>query len=91
MYDAIIVGARCAGAPTAMLLSRQGYRILLVDKASFPSDTISTHIVWPHGSESARVRLRGVDDVRAPLRRLDCLLRTAHTHQKSHRATHWSG
>ena len=50
MYDAIIVGARCAGAPTAMLLARKGYRILLVDKATFPSDTISTHIIWPHGA-----------------------------------------
>jgi 2-polyprenyl-6-methoxyphenol hydroxylase-like FAD-dependent oxidoreductase len=50
MYDAIIIGARCAGAPTAMLLARKGYRVLLVDKATFPSDTISTHIVWPHGA-----------------------------------------
>jgi 2-polyprenyl-6-methoxyphenol hydroxylase-like FAD-dependent oxidoreductase len=52
MYDAIIVGARCAGSPTAMLLARKGYRVLLVDKASFPSDTISTHIIWPHGAEA---------------------------------------
>lgn len=51
MYDAIVVGARCAGSPTAMLLARQGYKVLLVDKAAFPSDTISTHIVWPHGAE----------------------------------------
>jgi FAD binding domain len=51
MYDAIIVGARCAGAPTAMLLARKGYRILLVDSATFPSDTVSTHIIWPHGAE----------------------------------------
>lgn len=51
MYDAIVIGARCAGAPTAMLLARKGYRILLVDKATFPSDTISTHIIWPHGAE----------------------------------------
>jgi 2-polyprenyl-6-methoxyphenol hydroxylase-like FAD-dependent oxidoreductase len=51
MYDAIIVGARCAGAPTAMLLARKGHRVLLVDKARFPSDTISTHIIWPHGAE----------------------------------------
>ena len=51
MYDAIIVGARCAGSPTAMLLARKGYRVLLLDKASFPSDTISTHIIWPHGAE----------------------------------------
>ena len=51
MYDAIIVGARCAGAPTAMLLGRKGYRVLLVDRARFPSDTISKHIIWPHGAE----------------------------------------
>ena len=51
MYDAIVVGARCAGSPTAMLLARKGYRVLVVDKATFPSDTISTHILWPHGAE----------------------------------------
>jgi len=51
MFDVIVVGARCAGSPTAMLLARKGYRVLLVDRASFPSDTISTHIVWPHGAE----------------------------------------
>ena len=45
MYDAIVVGARCAGSPTAMLLARQGYRVLLVDKATFPSDTLSAHFV----------------------------------------------
>lgn len=49
MYDTIVVGARCAGSPTAMLLARHGYRVLLVDKASFPSDTMSTHVVWPPG------------------------------------------
>lgn len=51
MYDAIVVGARCAGSSTAMLLARRGFRILLVDRATFPSDTISTHILWPHGAE----------------------------------------
>ena len=45
MYDVIVVGARCAGSPTAMLLARQGYRVLLVDRATFPSDTISTHFI----------------------------------------------
>src|SRR5438128_10032791 len=45
MYDAIVVGARCAGSPTAMLLARKGYRVLLVDKATFPSDTMSTHFI----------------------------------------------
>ena len=49
MFDAIVVGARCAGSPTAMLLARNGYRVLLVDRATFPSDTISTHFVWQLG------------------------------------------
>ena len=48
-YDAIVVGARCAGSPTAMLLARKGHRVLLVDKATFPSDTMSTHHVHPPG------------------------------------------
>jgi flavin-dependent dehydrogenase len=48
-YDAIVVGARCAGSPTAMLLARKGYRVLLVDRASFPSDTLSTHQVQVPG------------------------------------------
>jgi flavin-dependent dehydrogenase len=48
-YDVIVIGARCAGAPTAMLLARRGYRVLLVDKATFPSDAMSTHVVHPPG------------------------------------------
>jgi flavin-dependent dehydrogenase len=47
--DVIVVGARCAGSPTAMLLARQGHRVLLVDRATFPSDTVSTHVVHPQG------------------------------------------
>jgi 2-polyprenyl-6-methoxyphenol hydroxylase-like FAD-dependent oxidoreductase len=49
MYDAIVVGARCAGSPTAMLLARKGYEVLVVDRATFPSDTISTHLIHPPG------------------------------------------
>lgn len=49
MYDAIVVGARCGGSPTAMLLARRGYRVLLVDRATFPSDTISTHVIHQPG------------------------------------------
>lgn len=49
-YDAVVVGARCAGAPTAMLLARKGYRVLLLDRATFPSDTLSTHVVQPLGA-----------------------------------------
>src|SRR5690606_25697132 len=51
-YDVIIVGARCAGSPTAMLLARKGYRVLVVDRAAFPSDTLSTHILHPLGARA---------------------------------------
>lgn len=49
-YDAIVVGARVAGAPTAMLLARQGRRVLLIDRGRFPSDIqSSTLLIWPPG------------------------------------------
>lgn len=48
-HDAIVVGARCAGSPTAMLLARRGHKVLLVDRATFPSDTVSTHLIHPPG------------------------------------------
>ena len=64
MYDVIVVGARCAGSPTAMLLARQGHRVLLLDRATFPSDTNSTHYVQQPAV--ARLREWGViDDVLA--------------------------
>jgi 2-polyprenyl-6-methoxyphenol hydroxylase-like FAD-dependent oxidoreductase len=48
-YDAIVIGARCAGSPAAMLLARQGHRVLVVDRATFPSDTLSTHMIHAPG------------------------------------------
>lgn len=48
-YDFIVIGARCAGSSVALLLARMGYRVLVVDRAKFPSDTISTHILHPPG------------------------------------------
>ena len=48
-FDVIVVGARCAGAPTAILLARRGHRVLLVDRATFPRDTLSTHFVHAYG------------------------------------------
>jgi flavin-dependent dehydrogenase len=53
-YDAIVVGARCAGSPTAMLLARRGYRVLLADRATFPSDTVSSHVIHPPGVDALR-------------------------------------
>src|SRR2546430_17565803 len=49
MYDVIVVGARCAGASTVLLLARRGYQVLLVDKAAFPSDTMSSHFLQTRG------------------------------------------
>jgi 2-polyprenyl-6-methoxyphenol hydroxylase-like FAD-dependent oxidoreductase len=42
-FDALIVGARCAGAATALLLGRSGARVLLVDKGTYGTDALSTH------------------------------------------------
>ncbi|MBX7266432.1 NAD(P)/FAD-dependent oxidoreductase [Micromonospora sp. Llam7] len=49
MYDVIVIGARCAGSPTAMLFARQGYRVLLLEKAKFPQDTLSSHYLHSQG------------------------------------------
>ena len=42
-HDVIVVGARCAGASTARLLAQRGHDVVVVDRAGFPSDTLSTH------------------------------------------------
>ncbi|HEU5472374.1 MAG TPA: NAD(P)/FAD-dependent oxidoreductase [Actinophytocola sp.] len=49
MYDVIVIGARCAGSPTAMLFARQGYRVLLLEKVRFPQDTLSSHYLHMQG------------------------------------------
>ena len=48
-YDVIVVGTRVAGASTALLLARGGLRVLAVDRARFPSDTLSTHQIQVPG------------------------------------------
>ena len=47
MYDAIVVGARCAGSPVGMLLARAGHKVLIVERDTFPSDTLSTAHMQP--------------------------------------------
>jgi len=60
-YDAIVVGARCAGAPTALLLARRGYAVLLLDADPLPSDMpMSTHLIWQSGA--ARLHRWGLLD-----------------------------
>lgn len=68
MFDAIVVGARCAGSALAMLLARKGYRVLAVDKARFPSDTLSTHVIWHAGLARAKRwgLLEGIQALGAP-------------------------
>ena len=52
--DVLIVGARCAGAPLAMLLARKGFRVTALDRSAFPSETLSTHFIWPEGVAALR-------------------------------------
>ena len=56
MIDAIVVGARCAGAAAATALARAGRSVIVLDRVRFPADTISTHLLFPSGvAELARV------------------------------------
>ena len=50
-YDAIVVGARCAGSVLAARLASAGWKVLLIDRATFPSDTVSTHFLFPNTLE----------------------------------------
>ncbi|MGI9033808.1 MAG: NAD(P)/FAD-dependent oxidoreductase [Acidimicrobiales bacterium] len=49
VHDVVVVGARCAGAPLATFLARAGLSVALVDRATFPSDTASTHVFQASG------------------------------------------
>src|SRR5215218_6557671 len=48
-FDVVVVGARCAGSPLAALLARQGVRVAVVERTTFPSDTLSTHVFEADG------------------------------------------
>ncbi|MDP9494611.1 MAG: FAD-dependent monooxygenase [Actinomycetota bacterium] len=45
-FDVVVVGGRVAGSTLASLLGAQGLKVLLLDRASFPSDTLSTHVIY---------------------------------------------
>jgi len=66
--DAVVVGARPAGAATAIALARAGRRVVALDRARFPSDTLSTHLLFAGGvAEVQRVgALERVLEVGAP-------------------------
>src|SRR4051794_19722738 len=73
-FDVVVVGARCAGAPLAKLLADQGVRVAAVEQATFPRDTLSTHVFQAPGIKLLR-RLGVLDKVLAtgaePVRSLD--------------------
>jgi flavin-dependent dehydrogenase len=54
MYDAIVIGGRCAGASVAMLLARRGLKVLLLDRARFPSEIPHGHFIHRHGPRRLR-------------------------------------
>jgi menaquinone-9 beta-reductase len=47
--DVVIVGARCAGTAAAVPLLRLGHRVVMLDRAKFPADALSTHVLVPNG------------------------------------------
>jgi flavin-dependent dehydrogenase len=61
-HDVVVVGGRVAGSATAMLLARLGHDVVVVDQASFPSDTVSTHSLARSGVVQLR-RWGLLDDV----------------------------
>ncbi|MGV9679809.1 NAD(P)/FAD-dependent oxidoreductase [Nocardia sp. NPDC003482] len=44
-FDVIIIGSRCAGAPLATLLARAGVRVVVLEQATFPQETLSSHLM----------------------------------------------
>ncbi|MGS2811225.1 FAD-dependent oxidoreductase [Nocardia sp. MW-W600-9] len=62
--DVVIVGARCAGSATAVTLARAGRKVVVLDSAALPSDTLSTHLLWPAGLAELQ-RLGVLADVEA--------------------------
>jgi menaquinone-9 beta-reductase len=54
--DVVVVGARLAGCALAAPLARSGRKVVVLDKMSFPSDQLSTHVLTPGGtSELAKL------------------------------------
>ena len=68
MYDVVIVGARCAGSALGLMLVREGLSVLIVDRTTFPSDTMSGHFIQPGGVSCLRRLglLEGIEALGAP-------------------------
>ena len=48
-FDVAIVGARVAGAATALLLARAGLKVVVLDRTTYGNDTLSTHALMRAG------------------------------------------
>jgi flavin-dependent dehydrogenase len=68
MYDVASVGARCAGSALALMLARQGLKVVAIDRAAFPSDTMSGHFIQPAGVSCLRRHglFEALEALRAP-------------------------
>ena len=64
MYDVAIVGARCAGSALALMLAREGLKVIAIERTTFPSDTMSGHFLQPAGVSCLR-RLGLFEDLEA--------------------------
>ena len=64
--DAVVVGARCAGSAAATALARAGRRVVVLDRARFPSDTLSTHLLFPAGVDELQALGARIDHLGAP-------------------------
>jgi flavin-dependent dehydrogenase len=54
--DVVVIGSRLAGCAVAAQLARAGRRVVVLDKMTFPSDRLSTHLLMPAGvSELAKL------------------------------------
>lgn len=52
--DVVVIGARLAGASAASHLARAGVDVVVLDRSSFPSDQLSTHLLFPDGLNEVR-------------------------------------
>jgi flavin-dependent dehydrogenase len=64
--DAVVVGSRCAGSAAASMLADAGRSVIVLDRASFPSDTLSTHAMFPAGCAEFR-RVGALDKIHSRL------------------------
>ncbi|WP_431970245.1 FAD-dependent oxidoreductase [Nocardia sp. bgisy134] len=60
--EVVVVGARCAGSAAAAAFAQAGRRVVLLEATRLPSDTLSTHLLWPGGVAELR-RLGALDRV----------------------------